>query len=260
VHDVEFDGAWSSPPDQPFLQNQAIHVWLVQLDSLRLDIAACEELLSVLEKKQASSFKFDRDHRRYVIAHAALRSILAAYLLVPPRALEFISGPRGKPKLAPVPGKDSVAFNLSHSHEVAMIAVTRRSEIGVDVEYVKDDFPFEEVARRFFSPAEVATLTRLPSELQRVAFFKCWTSKEAYLKAKGTGLYGKLDEVELLLTQEHAVRVNGAVAGWSLGEITISRSYVAAFVLQGSDYELSCYHWDPSAIAGEIDRTLNRSG
>jgi len=249
----QFDGTWSPPPERLLLQRPAVHVWLVQLDHPGLDLPACKELLSPAEKERASKFRFDRDHRRYLVAHAALRLILAAYFSVPSRDLSFVSGPRGKPRLAPLPGKDSLAFNLSHSHEIAVIAVTRRGEIGVDVEYVKENFPFDEVARRFFSPAEVAALTALPPELQRRGFFKCWTSKEAYLKAKGTGLFGKLDEVELVLTEERSVRVNGAVPGWTLGSININRSYVGAFVVEETQYELTCYRWQPNAVVLPAD-------
>jgi 4'-phosphopantetheinyl transferase len=245
---VEFDVTWSFAPDHPQLKKQDVHLWLVQLDDPRLDIECCEELLAAGERDRASRFKFKRDRRRYLVAHAALRSILARYLLVSSRDLEFSSGARGKPKLAPLPGTDTLAFNLSHSHEVALVAVSRQGEIGVDVEYVKRDFPFQAVAERFFSPKEIAALTGLPSQLQSVAFFKCWTSKEAFLKAKGTGLFGELDEVNIILTDHEAVRVNGTLTDWALSEITINKNYVAAIVVEAGEHELSCYHWRPAEV------------
>jgi 4'-phosphopantetheinyl transferase len=238
---------WPSP-HRPSLNEREVHVWSVQLDDPRLDIEPCEKLLSSDEKVRATRFKFQRDQRRYVVAHGGLRSILSGYLNISPTDLEFSSGPNGKPKLTPTYGTPPIQFNLSHSHEVALVAVTRRGEIGVDVEYVKRDFPFEEVAKRFFSAKEFALLTSLPTQLQRVAFFKCWTSKEAFLKAKGTGLAGELDEVELVLTQNHAVRVNGTIPDWTLTEITLNTDYMAAVVTAGDHSQVVCYRWNPARL------------
>ena len=155
-------------------------------------------------------------------------------------------GPSGKPKLTPsIPGQANVLFNLSHSGEVALIAVTRVGEIGVDVEYVKKDFPIHEVAERFFTPKEVTALKTLPEPLQHKAFFKCWTSKEAFLKAKGTGLSGELDEVEMTLAGGKHVRINANVPGWSLAELNASEGYEAALVSEGEPAPIHLYRWEP---------------
>ena len=155
-------------------------------------------------------------------------------------------GPSGKPKLTPsIPGEVYLHFNLSHSGEVALIAVTRVGEIGVDVEYVKKDFPIHEVAERFFTPKEVTALKTLPEPLQHKAFFKCWTSKEAFLKAKGTGLSGELDEVEMTLAGGKHVRINANVPGWSLAELNASEGYEAALVSEGEPAPIHLYRWEP---------------
>ena len=151
----------------------------------------------------------------YTVAHAALRSILAGYLNVTPGDLEFEIGRRGKPRPAPTFTKDKLEFNLSHSHEVALIAVTREKEIGVDVERVREDFAFVEVAERYFTAGELSAIRALPQDLQRRAFYQCWTSKEAFLKAKGVGLSGELDEVEILL--DPSTRAPAMAGGHSLG-------------------------------------------
>jgi 4'-phosphopantetheinyl transferase len=196
-----------------------------------------------VEQDRASQFKFETDRQRYVAAHAALRSIVSSYVNSPARELQFAAGPYGKPKLAPIHATEKIEFNLSHSHDVALIAVAQGREIGVDVEWVRKDFVFDEVAQRFFTAREVAALHALPLHLQREAFYKCWTSKEAFLKAKGTGLSGQLDEVEIVFI-DHVVRVKGTMPNLSLIELTVDGGYVAALVVDGVEPRLRYYAWE----------------
>lgn len=244
---VKLDLTGSSPKSLS-LDSGEVHIWLILLGEERVCLKCCETLLSSDEVNRALRFKFDRDRRRFLVSHAGLRSILAAYLTASPRELEFSLGPNGKPKLAPIAGKETPQFNLSHSHEAALLAVARRRAIGVDVEYVQEAFSFAEVAQRFFSPKELAVLATLPKRLQRKAFYKCWTSKEAFLKAKGTGLSGKLDEVDIVLTDDEAVRVKGTISGWTLKEISLNERYMAAVVLESDDYRIARYQWEPGTI------------
>jgi 4'-phosphopantetheinyl transferase len=218
----------------------------VQTSHQIISFEGFESLLSSAERDRASRFKFEKDRRRYVITHGALRSILSGYLTCPAQELEFASGPYGKPQLAAFYSKSKIDFNLSHSHEVALIAVTEAREIGVDVEWVRKDFAFGEVAERFFTRREVAALHSLPHHFQREAFYKCWTSKEAFLKAKATGLSGELDEVEIKFSLEEGVRVNGAIPNWTLVELNPCDGYVGAFAVQGPEPRLKCFQWQQS--------------
>jgi 4'-phosphopantetheinyl transferase len=230
------------PSSSLVIRENEVHIWLVQTNGESISLGDFKDLLSSVEQDRASKFKFETDRRRYITAHAALRSILSIYVNSPARELQFASGPYGKPKLAPIHDKKKIAFNLSHSHEVALIAITQGREIGVDVEWVREDFVFDEVAHRFFTTREVAALHALPLHLQREAFYKCWTSKEAFLKAKGTGLSGQLDEVEMGLT-DHGVCVKGTVPNLSLVELTVDGGYVAALVVGGVEPRLTYYAW-----------------
>ena len=115
-----------------------------------------------------------------------------------------------------------------------LLAVARSREVGVDVEFVNADFAFDEVAERFFTAGEVAALRALPAHLRRQAFYKCWTSKEAFLKAKGTGLSGDLDEVNIgLAAAGEQVRIDANVPGWSLLELNVVADYEGALVYEG---------------------------
>ncbi|MGH7928214.1 MAG: 4'-phosphopantetheinyl transferase family protein, partial [Candidatus Binatia bacterium] len=166
------------------------------------------------------------------------------YLRITADQIHFHAGTHGKPLLSQ-PAANGLQFNLSHSHEIALIAVARGKAVGVDVEFVKRDFSFDEVAARFFTASEVAALFELPQSLRREAFFKCWTSKEAFLKAKATGLSGKLDEVRLVLTHDGFVRIDANVPGWSLMELRQGYGYEAALVVEGGALPVRCYQWEP---------------
>jgi 4'-phosphopantetheinyl transferase len=234
---------WLPPPSTLPNISRDTHVWLAPLEGASFDVDWGRRQLSAEEQDRAARFKFERDRRRFIVAHAALRSILGSYLNVAPKDLQFAVGPNGKPKLAPMLAAQDFEFNLSHSYEVALIAVSRGKEIGVDVEFVKRDFAFDEVAVRFFSPREVASLHALPRHLQREAFYKCWTSKEALLKAKGVGLSGGLDEVELALTDDEQVIIKGTLPNWSLLELGGVEGYAGALAFEGLGWRLKCYLW-----------------
>jgi 4'-phosphopantetheinyl transferase len=140
-------------------------------------------------------------------------------------------------------------FNLSHAHERALYAFARGAEIGVDVEYVRQDFACEEIARRFFSPREVADFCSLPKSQRALAFFHCWTRKEAYVKAIGEGLSMPLNEfdVSLLPGQPAALLRNsrqpGEVRRWSMQALDVASGYAAALAVEGHGRRLRCLDW-----------------
>lgn len=236
--------SWLQPPAELPALHDNIHVWAVRLDDATVDLDRGREQISPDERERAARFKFERDRRRYLVAHLALHEILRRYLPVDSPRLSFDLGANGKPKLSQPLASGGVEFNLSHSNEMALLAVTHGREVGVDIEYVKEDFAFQEIAERFFTAREVAAMRGLPASLQRPAFFKCWTSKEAFLKAKGTGLSGALDEVEIALGGDGQVRITADVPGWSLSELEPIDGYEAALVVAGAPVPI-CYNlWE----------------
>ena len=234
---------WPLPPDAIPPLGRNVHVWTVELDDPGFEAARWRNRLSPEEQARASRFKFERDQNRYIVAHAALRAILARYSSDEPANLKFVDGPGGKPKLASPWSASGLEFNLSHSHERALVAVASGAEIGVDIEFVRADFEFHEVASHFFTKRETAALRELPEALQRHAFYQCWTSKEAFLKAKGTGLSGKLDEVEITLASELQVQILAHVSGWSLVPLHSGDAYESALVIESRPAEIDCYRW-----------------
>jgi 4'-phosphopantetheinyl transferase len=241
--------SWASPPAQLPALEESVHVWAVRLDDASVNIERGSELLSADERERAARFHFERHRRRYLVAHIALHEILSRYLAIEPGRLSFDLGVNGKPKLPQELAASGVEFNLSHSNEMALVAVARGSELGVDIEHARENFEFQEVAERFFTAKEVAAMRSLPAALQRQAFFKCWTSKEAFLKAKGTGLSGVLDEVEISLDGDDQVRVTAHVPNWSLFELGPIASYEAALVAVSARVAIHCYQWQPGVPA-----------
>lgn len=233
---------WSPPPGPVPPLGANVHVWAVELDDANFDASVWHARLSSEEQARAARFKFDRDRRRFIVAHAALRDILAGYVNADAAQLEFVHGPDGKPQLAPPFAATDIKFNLSHSHERGVLAVSHGREIGIDIESVRPDFAFDDVAEHFFTAREVKALRTLPPALQRQGFYKCWTSKEAFLKAKGTGLSGELDEVEITV-EGGRVRIEAQVAGWWLTELDPGDGYEAALVSETPPLEIFYYRW-----------------
>jgi 4'-phosphopantetheinyl transferase len=164
--------------------------------------AECRRWLEILdqdERIRADRFRFERDRREFIAAHALLRSILAFHLGWPAALWQFDTGAFGKPKLAGKFGVPEIDFNLSHTRGLVAAAVISGGVIGVDVEQIdsaKADF---DVAQTYFAPPEVEILRQAPQPEQAICFFRLWTLKEAYLKATGSGLGTPLDSFAFTL-------------------------------------------------------------
>jgi 4'-phosphopantetheinyl transferase len=171
-----------------------LHVWAVPLTGDPEQLGAH---LSKAENQRLSRFHFADHRRRYQIGHGALRAILAGYLGCGPADVEFASGPRGKPYLAG-PGPH---FNLSHSGKLALIGIAN-FELGLDLEKVRRLDSLTEIARKHFSASEFAALDALQGDARELAFYRCWTRKEAYIKAVGEGLSMPLDIFDVSLDEQ----------------------------------------------------------
>ena len=229
-------GRWHPRPHPP-LGAHDVHVWRVPLD----DDARAESywsLLSEEERRRAARFVRDVHRRRFVAAHGALRSILAAYVDAEPAALDFVSGEHGKPALRDVTGRPSVEFNLSHSDDLALVAVARARAVGVDLERWSE-VEHLELAERFFSPGERDALRALAHapHLVEAGFFAAWTRKEAYLKATGQGITRGLHHFDVALTPGEPARLladrldDQATARWAMFALDAAPGYSAALVV-----------------------------
>ncbi len=166
-----------------------VHSWCVSLDVPSETSAGLYATLSQDERDRSARFRFARDRQRFVAARGALRALLGRYLGTRPGQIRFAYNAFGKPDLSPELGS-RLRFNVSHSADLAVIAITTDAAIGVDLEYIRPHPDYAEIARSVFSAAEVDELNSVPSHLYPQAFLSCWTQKEAYLKARGEGLAG----------------------------------------------------------------------
>lgn len=219
-----------------------IHVWTATLDREAEAFRELEATLSPDERARAERFHFARDRQRFVAARGLLRSLLGKYLRQAPASLEFSYGPYGKPSLLGAHAASGLSFNLAHSADLAVYAISRQRNLGVDVEQIKPESSGEDLARRYFSAREVSDLQTLPPEARVEAFFNCWTRKEAYLKATGMGLQTPLDSFSVsLLPGEPAQFLAGVEARWHLAAFHPAEGYAAAVVYDGASAPLEIY-------------------
>lgn len=240
-----FDPA-PAPPAPP--EPGEVHVWRVPLDPPPELVAELRALLSADEAARADRFHFDRHRRRYTVGRGVLRRLLAAYAGAEPGSLSFEYGPREKPRLAAglAPGLE---FNLSNSEELALVAVTTGVEIGVDLEALRPMEDALEISERFFSAPERTALAACPAQDRDAAFFRCWTRKEAYVKAVGDGIALGLDRFDVSLDPGEAARFlalegdPARAAQWSLTHIEPAPGYTGALALPAHPREIKGFHW-----------------
>jgi 4'-phosphopantetheinyl transferase len=222
---------WPAPaPD-------GVHLWRARLDLAPEELARLGATLSEPELERAASLRFDRDRARFIAGRGLLRMLLARYLAAEVSDIALTEGAHGKPRLAG--GMGWLRFNLAHSEVVAVFAVTRDREVGVDLERIRCDLRIDEVARHFYSARERADLAGLAEGDRLRAAFDCWTRKEAYLKAVGTGLALPLDGFDVTLRPGEPVRLdrhemNAAdPRSWSLHAFDAGPGYAAAVAVEG---------------------------
>jgi 4'-phosphopantetheinyl transferase len=218
-----------------------VHVWRVSLNHPTELLSALQSSLSADEQAHAQRFIFERDRRRYVIAHAALRKIIAAYLRTDAASVEFDVGMRGKPSLRGPVNEHGLRFNMSHSEDLALVAVTREREVGVDVEYVRDVADDLSIAQHFFCKSEQALLGAADGPERRSMFFRLWTRKEALIKATGDGLWLPLNEVDVSAAEDnrpHTLAVmdgRGVQRHLRVQDLWPASSYAAAIAVEVED-------------------------
>jgi 4'-phosphopantetheinyl transferase len=173
----------------------------------------------------------------FMASRGLLREILGRYLGIQPQEIFFVVGAHGKPFLsANAASNDRLHFNLSHSGTLFLLAVAVDREVGIDVEQLRNDTPFPDMARLAFSPREQRELFALPDHLQRSAFYRCWTRKEAYLKACGMGfdLPSNSFDVSLLPETPASLIAPGDLSHWILQDIRVPDGYCATLAVQES--------------------------
>lgn len=202
------------------------------------ELSQLELLLAPDERARADRLIARQVRSRFVAGRGLLRRILGSYLKVEPGRLTLKTNQYGKPYLPERPGGQRLQFNLSHSADLAILALTEDCEVGIDLEQMRDDLPFQDMARQFFSRQEQRDLFSLPAEQQLASFYRCWTRKEAYLKGCGSGFSQSsvFCDVSLLPGQPPALLTDRADPGqpsrWSLTDLEAPPGFCAALALR----------------------------
>lgn len=240
---------WSIPQGSISLPENVVHVWKARLDVPATSIPALQWVLSAEEVARAQRFYFERDRRRWIVARSLLRQLLGRYTQTDPRLISFDLNTYGKPALASPARHTALRFNVSHSAELVLYAFAWRRQLGVDVEYMRPAIEYDEIARHSFSPFEQKALAGLSGEEKHEAFYRCWTRKEAYIKARGMGLSLPLDlfDVSLLPGEPAALLCSREdpqeVQRWSMRLLEPGPGYAGALMVEGTDWQLCCWQW-----------------
>ena len=195
---------------------------MARLDAGPEEVRCLRAWLSDAERQRAERFRFERDRRRFIVARARLRELLAARLDATPQAVEFAYGNNGKPSLAQRYADRGWRFNVAHCDDVALYAFARDGDVGIDIEAIRPVCEADAIAARFFSCREYAAYAALAPRDRPLGFLECWTRKEAVVKALGDGLCMPLDEFDV-----------SRAPGWSLRSFSPLPGFIAA---------LACHH------------------
>ena len=225
------------------LNDNEIHVWVWRCSPIAIQNSHLA-VLSDVERARAARFVFERDRARFTIAYAGLRQVLGSLLGIAPAAITLTTDARGKPRLTGST-RPPVFFNLSHSHDLAALAVSSAFEVGLDIEYIREIDLDDVIA--FLSQTEQTALMRLPpGPTRRLGIFNAWTRKEAYLKAIGFGITVPLDSFDVSLMPDEPARIL-RIAGsmtearaWQLTSVTPASGYVGAVAARALGWHVTC--------------------
>ncbi|MHB1421672.1 MAG: 4'-phosphopantetheinyl transferase family protein [Gemmataceae bacterium] len=241
---------WQPATHPPPLFPEEVHVWRIALELGDALLARLRQMMNEEERRRADRFHFEKDRRHFIAGRGTLRVLLAGYLARRPEEVRFAYSNYGKPRLADESNDSDLRFNLTHSHGLALLAMTHGRDVGIDVEHLRDlENDGQSLAERFFSPRESAVLSSLPPHLRREAFFNCWTRKEAYIKANGKGLSLPLDQFDVSLHPGEAAALLATrhdpdeARRWSMRSLLPGEGYVGALAVEGISWRLWCGEW-----------------
>ncbi|GJM16812.1 MAG: hypothetical protein DHS20C13_21390 [Thermodesulfobacteriota bacterium] len=237
------DSKWLRPPKAPELLPNEIHIWRTYLYFNGHSTNHFYSILSEDEKSKANRFRFEKDKKRFVITRGLLRETLGLYLEIDSKDLDFNYNKYGKPSLTN-PGKSRLEFNLSHSGDVILYSFAKERKLGIDVERLRPIKKAQKIVERFFSEKEQQYYNTQNATEKDSTFFKLWTYKEAYTKAKGLGLALPLNQFDVPLSNRPLPPNSSYTTQWTWQEINLAPDYVAAIAVEGSGFEIKQWDFD----------------
>lgn len=245
------------------LEEKQLNLWKIDIASLKGEVKAYRSFLNVEELVKANSYRFQKDHDTFVITRAVLRLLLGNYLKSDPSKLHFKYGKKGKPFLDR--NHTSIEFNVSHSGSMAIVGIAEGCPLGVDIEYLKQGLDFLELANDFFSDTEIQILMSLPEEQRAVAFYRCWTRKESFIKAKGIGLSYPLDAFSVSLDSDESAKLENTRMDpfekerWKMFSFIPKENYRAAVTVDRHCRKYELFDWmvNPDFNESHSNRSSN---
>lgn len=240
---------WRHPPHPLHLLPHDIHVWKIPLHPPLVWVNKLWNLLDLEEQQRAERYKTPALQEAFVTGRGGLRLILHRYLDTEPDHVKFATEQHGKPYVAEPSTSPPLSFNLAHSGELALLAVTLTRKVGIDIERHRRPLNYAGLVQRMCSPQEQAFLGRISHEQRQTAFLTCWTRKEAYVKATGMGITFPLNTVTVSLAQDappallHVERNEEEPSRWAMRDLYPGHGYTAALVGEGHDWTHSCWEW-----------------
>ena len=243
------EGWTAAPSGELSLPADEVHVWRLPLRPPPGVLRRVEAHLSAAERDRAARFRFAEHRDAFVAGRGIQREILARYAGAAPAAIAYGESPHGKLSLAGDAAESGIRFNVSNAGELALVAVVRDRELGVDLEKLKPMPDGLDIARRFFSEPENRVFAALDQAVRELAFFRCWTRKEAYIKAVGEGLSMPLDRFDVAFAPGEeacllATRGDPSEAArWSMAGLEPAPGYVGALAVEGGGWRLRRFDW-----------------
>lgn len=226
---------WAPGPAAPRLLKHEVHIWRVPLDTAEGVVQRYANVLSPGERARAEDCPLDQQRAHFVVAHGAVRALLAKYTGQAATDIRLTCSPRGRPFLADQPrGRDEIDFNLTHSGGLALIALARTGRVGVDLEKIRSDIDHASMAKRFLGPGEDALIESLPEHAGRRAFYTRWTRREAYAKAADIPIPRVLDDTD-------SVRLPVSVGCWKLHDLPVGQDYCGTVATDGTRTSMRCW-------------------
>jgi 4'-phosphopantetheinyl transferase len=219
----------------------SIEIYRVRLDRSESEWPAFSSLLNPAERERAAKFLAESKRREFTITRATLRILLSHALQEEPAHIRISHEAQGKPRIEDPQQHSRIRFSVSHSHDLALIAIARDRDIGVDVEKIRPEVEIDQLAERFFSGVESAALRQYSDTDRLRAFFMVWTRKEAIVKAQGGGIALGLKQFDVSVDPDATPLVTATrwkqtgIPEWTLFNLEAGPDYAASLAVSGRD-------------------------
>ena len=225
------------------LNEQDLHIWIASLNISPLEEQKYCTLLCSLEMQRANRFHLIKHKTRFIAAHGILRTILSLYCNIDAKELVFTESEYGKPCFS-FPNKTELQFNMSHSGVMSVYIITKTKLVGIDIEEIKNNKNYIDIAHRFFSQEEYEKIISLPQQEQCHAFYQIWSRKEALLKAIGQGFSHPLSTFTVSFHKKELVVLDNKE--WMVENFSAHTGYAAAYAVEKNDAQITFFPFTPN--------------